>query len=153
MEPKDQPLPPEPEKKPDPPPKATQKPAEKPKKEAGVSFLSKLKGGFDKSQQKQIRKIARDEAEKVMDENMRVFRAMMRTAQTPDTEIATKEFRGTNPSEMSREIKTWLKKIEAIKISHTNETKDPMSNFGIIKTVYAVVPKKETPETPDDEDE
>jgi hypothetical protein len=103
----------------------------------------KLGGLFSKGlSEKKVRKIAREEAEKILNENMAFFRKMIvATPKAPETQIVSKEFRGSNPHEMEQQEANWLKKVGALTIDHVNDEKDPMSNFGRIKTVYAVVPK------------
>jgi hypothetical protein len=102
---------------------------------------------------KHIRKIARQEAEKVLDENMGIIKKLFRgTKETPDTKIVSKEFRNANTDEMDRDVSEWLSKVHAVKVDHTEQSKDPLSNFGMVKTVYAVVLKGAEDEEDTDEE-
>ena len=92
--------------------------------------------------EKKVRKIVREEIAKELDKNMAFFRKMVTAApDNPKTQIATKTFKGANQEQMDLEVSAWLKKVGALDVRDTKDEKDPMSNFGRIKTVYAVVPK------------
>jgi hypothetical protein len=129
--------------------KATPLPATAPPEEKGkiAQLFSK---GLSK---KEVRKIAREEAEKVLDENMGIIKKLFRgTKETPDTKIVSKEFRNANADELDRDVSEWLSKVHAVKVDHTEQSKDPLSNFGMVKTVYAVVLKGAEDEEDADEE-
>jgi hypothetical protein len=89
-----------------------------------------------------VRRIAREESEKILNENMAFFRKLVvSTPKAPETQIISKTFKSANPAEIEEQERNWLAKVGALSVDNVKDEKDPVSNFGRIRTVYAVVPK------------